>query len=81
MTKLTDPVLEMGLLGLCEVNIKCGELNPSISKDVWIIIILLVLFYEDLKKTEYSNTFWKKCTRWFTYWCPSKQFIKMFDLK
>ena len=47
MTKLTDPVLGMGLLGLCEVNIKCSELNPSISKDVWIIIILLVLFYED----------------------------------
>ena len=39
MTKLmTDPVLEMGLLVLCEVNIKCSELNPSISKDVWIII-------------------------------------------
>ena len=176
MTKLMpDPVLEMGLLVLCEVNIKCSELNPSISKDVWIIIgegngtplqysclenpmdggawkaavhgvaegrtrlsdftftfhfhalekemathssvlawripgtghpgglpstgshrvghdwsdsaawiiiILLVLFYEDFfKKTEYSNIFWKKCTRRFTYWCPSKQFIKMSDLK
>ena len=51
MTKLmTDPVLEMGLWVLCEVNIKCSELNPSISKDVWIIVILLVLCYEDFFK-------------------------------
>lgn len=50
----------MGLLVLCKINIAWSELNPNISKDVQIIIILLGLFDENFfKKTDNSDTLWK----------------------